>query len=49
MWWFYKGRPLSYEETLIEYQHETKMYPKFQPRQGIKGLKEWEFESINNS
>ena len=31
-WWFYEGRGISYEEALIEYEHETKSFPKFKSR-----------------
>lgn len=33
-WWFYEGRGITYEEALIEYEHETRSYPKFKSRMG---------------
>lgn len=31
-WWFYQGRGITYEEALIEYEHESREYPKFKSK-----------------
>ncbi len=43
MFWFdYEGRYITYEEALIEFEHDAEAYPKFKPREGgIFGVKKY--------
>jgi len=35
-WWFYQGRGITYEEALIEYEHESRDYPKFKSKKRVE-------------
>ena len=35
MWWFYQGRGITYVEALIEYEHESRDYPKFKSKKRV--------------
>ena len=37
-WWFYEGRGITYEEALIEYEHESRDYPKFKCKERVEHL-----------
>ena len=37
-WWFYEGRGITYEEALIEYEHESRDYPKFVSKKRVEHL-----------
>lgn len=41
LFWFYPGRHLTYEEALLDFQYESKNHPKFQPKAGIHGEKNY--------